>query len=500
MRVLIAECKQETSTFNPVVSRYDDFEVNCGPALLDYHRRLRTEVAGAVEILLASNVDIVPVHSIRAITSGGPVSHSDYERLTSELLHAIRGAPTVDAVYLCLHGAMVSEREPDPEGFLIREVREVVGPDVPIVASFDLHGIPTARILHHADAVVAFHTYPHVDLFETGQRAARLLLTLALDGARPVTALVRIPLLVRGRELITETGLIAPLMQHAKRLEFEPGFRSAGLFIGNPFTDVPDLGSSSFVVADDPERAASEATWMAERFWEMRERLQESLTSLEDAVAIAHKTHGGTVILTDAADAPSSGASGDSNTILRALRESGYQGRTLLPLVDPGAVQAAIRAGVGAVARTTVGGALDPARFTPLPVEARVRMVSDGEMVNESDGATWPAGLSAVLQVDNFTIIATTRPVSLYDRSLFLFHGQDPRSFDAVVVKSPHCQPHMFSEWAARVVNVDACGSTSANLRSLGHTQCARPMFPLDEIGEYRARAEMYRREQGGES
>ena len=500
MRVLIAECKQETSTFNPVLGGYDDFEVNRGPAILDCHRGLRTEIAGAVGVLLANDAEIVPVHSIRAVTSGGTVRRADYERLTAELLDALRAAPAVDAVYLCLHGAMVAEQEPDPEGYLIREVRAIVGPEVPIVASFDLHGIPTARIFEHADVVVAFHTYPHVDLYETGQRAARELLSLAGGRPAPVTAHVRIPALVRGRELITETGLIGPIVRHAKDLESEPRFRSAGVFIGNPFTDVPDLCSSTFVVADDADRAESEAIRMAEAFWGIHDRLRESLTSLEDAVAIAHETQSGTVILTDAADATSSGGSGDSNVILRALSDSGYQGRTLLPVVDPGAVQAAIRAGVGAVVRTTVGGALDPGRFTPFPVEARVRVISDGEIVSESDGGVWRAGLSAVLEAGPFTIIATTRPVSLYDRSLFRAHGQDPRRFSAVVVKSPHCQPHMFSEWAVRAVNVDASGSTSANLARLGHTRCPRPIFPLDEVYEFQPRADIYRREHGGAS
>src|SRR5262249_40599375 len=188
----------------------------------------------------------------------------------------------------------------------------------------------------------------------------------------------------------------------------------------------------------------------------------------------------GTVILMDAADAPSSGASGDSNAILRALLEAGYGGTILAPVVDPGAVEAAFAAGVGGTVRTTVGGALDPGRFRPLPVEARVRMLGDGEYRGEAGGRTF-AGRTAVLQAGNATLVVTSRPVSLHDRGLFWAHGQDPRRFDAVVVKCPHCQPHMFADWCARLINVDAPGSTTANLPTLGHTRCARPIFPLDD-------------------
>jgi microcystin degradation protein MlrC len=130
--------------------------------------------------------------------------------------------------------------------------------------------------------------------------------------------------------------------------------------------------------------------------------------------------------------------------------------------------------------QTSVGGALDP-RFTPLPIEARVHMLSEGRFRSERQRELWYGGDTTVLIAGGITLVITTHPVSLFDRSLFYAHGQDPKEFDAVVVKSPHCEPHMFKEWATRYINVDAPGATSANLRSLGHTVCARPIFPLDE-------------------
>jgi len=130
--------------------------------------------------------------------------------------------------------------------------------------------------------------------------------------------------------------------------------------------------------------------------------------------------------------------------------------------------------------QVTLGGQLDP-RFVPLPVTARIKLLSDGHFINESHHSTWNAGDSAVLEIGSITVIATSRAVSLYDRSLFYAHGQEPKRFDAVVVKSPHCQHHMFADWAIAMLNVDAPGSTSANLPSLGHTRCQRPIFPLDQ-------------------
>jgi microcystin degradation protein MlrC len=196
----------------------------------------------------------------------------------------------------------------------------------------------------------------------------------------------------------------------------------------------------------------------------------------------------------DAADATSSGASGDSNEILRALMEGGYGGRVLAPIVDPEAVAAAVSAGVGGSVHTTIGGKLDKGRFHPLPIAAKVHMISEGRFISESNGAVWHSGLTAVLQSGNYTIVATSRPVNLYDRSLFYAHGQNPKRFDAVIVKSPHCQRHMFDDWAEVTINVDAPGSTSADLRSLGHTKCPRPIFPLDDEVEFSPSLRIYRR------
>ena len=203
----------------------------------------------------------------------------------------------------------------------------------------------------------------------------------------------------------------------------------------------------------------------------------------------------GTVVLVDAADATSSGASGDSNAILRALIDAGYRGTALIPIVDPAAVVAAFAAGVGNTVKSTVGGALDRARFTPLPIEGRVRMLSDGCFQSETTRELWQAGRTAVVEVGGFTLVLTSRAVSLYDRALFLAHGCDPRHFGAVVVKSPHCEPHMFKAWAGRYVDVDAPGSTSANLRSLGHTRCARPIFPLDPDVKFTPEVKLFQRE-----
>ncbi len=481
-RILIAECKQEVSTFNPDPSDYDDFVIRHGEELLRYHRSVGYEVGGALGVFeQAEGTEIVPTYSALLLTCGGTLAEPAWRRIAEDFLAALRAAPPVDGAYFCMHGAMCAETEKDPEGYLLAEARKILGEDIPIVVSLDLHGILTNRMLEHSDGVVPYHTYPHVDFRETGERAARLLLRILGGGLRPVTAKVDIPALVRGDELITETGLFGRNIRAAQAFERTAAGLAAGMFIGNPFTDVPELRTCSVATADgDPAPAERAALQMAEEFWGNHDRMQVPLTSLDEMTRIALQQDGGTLGLVDAADATSSGASGDSNVILRRLRDAGYTGRLLAPLVDAPAVERAFAAGVGGIVRTSVGGTLDPRRFEPLEIEATVRMLSDGRIRSESFGGHWYAGRTAVLESGGLTLVATTRAVHLYDRSLFLAHGLDPRHFDAVVIKSPHCQHHMYAAWCARMVNVDAPGATSANLRSLGHTQCPRPIFPLD--------------------
>ncbi len=360
--------------------------------------------------------------------------------------------------------------------------------------SLDLHGILTDRMLRQVDGLTLYHTYPHVDFADTGERAARLLLKLLDEDVRPVIARIVIPALVRGDELVTKTGCYGDLIRECQRLEREGAALAAGIMIGNPFTDVPELCSQVLVVTDgDRALAQREAVRLAEEFWPQRFRMQGKLIAMERAIAQA-RTIDGPVVFTDAADATSSGATGDSNAILKALREAGYPKRVLAQIVDPRAAEAAHAAGVGATIEVNLGGCLDEQRFTPMQVRAEVQLLSRGLARLETMKIGLDAGPTAVLTFDNFTVVVLSRTISLFDRAMYYANGLDPVDFNLIVVKSPHTEHHMYDLWVEKNFNVDAPGATSANLRSLGHTICARPMYPLDEGVTFEPRPAIYDR------
>ncbi len=490
--ILVLDCKQEISSFNPLPSEYENFHIATGDALFN-HRGLNTEVGGAFEVFeQRPDVAIVPTIAARA-GSAGLLSAKGWARLSTEILAAIRAkVDGIEAVYASLHGAMAADGELDPEGHLLAEIRKMVGPDVPIVISLDLHGILTDRMLRQVTGLTLYHTYPHVDFADTGARAARLLLRILDGDVEPVTARVVVPALVRGDELITATGCYGDLIRECQRIERDGTALSAGIMIGNPFTDVPELCTQVIVETDgDAALAESEAIRLASEFWPQRFRMQGKLIPLDRAIAQA-RTMEGPVVFTDAADATSSGATGDSNAIIAALQAASYPKRVLAQIVDPAAAAAAHKAGIGATISVTLGGAIDPGRYRPLPVSARVRVLSDGQSRLETMKTELDAGPTAVLTFDNFTVVVFTKSISLFDRAMYYANGCNPVDFDLVVVKSPHTEFHMYDAWVEKNFNIDAPGATSADIPSLGHTICMRPMYPLDPDIDFVPQAAIY--------
>jgi microcystin degradation protein MlrC len=493
-RVLVAECMQEISSFNPLQGGYDNFHIERGEEMRAQDG-LNTSLGGAFEVFRAKGMD--PVLAIGARSgSAGLLSAAAWKKLAAEVLESIarQAATGVEGMYFSMHGAMAADGELDPEGYLLTETRKILGADKPLVISLDLHGIMTDRMLSQIDGVAIYHTYPHVDFASTGQRAANILHRLLTKKIRPTIARVVIPALVRGDELITKTGCYGELIREARRMELEGTAMSAGIMIGNPFTDVPELCSQVIVATEgDGALAKAEALKLAHEFWPRRHRMQGKLISLDRAIAQA-RTVPGPVIFTDAADATSSGATGDSNLILNGLRDAGYTRRVLAQIVDPGAAAAAHKAGVGATITVTLGGAIDPKRFPPMTVTARVRLLSDGQARLETMKTGLDAGPTAVLQFDNFTVVVFSKTLSLFDRAMYYSNGLDPQDFDLTVVKSPHTEHHMYDAWVDNNFNVDVPGATSANLPTLGHTICARPMYPMNPDAPFEPVAKLYTR------
>lgn len=486
-RILVAELQQETATFNPHLTQYEDFRIERGADILDELRGTNTEIAGAMDVFAEhEDVEIVPTVAAWAVPHG-PVADPVLERLINEIIVEVERHSDVDAVLLVLHGAMASETNYDPEGSLLAAVRSRVG-DIPIVASLDFHAVVTDLMLENSDMTVGYHTYPHTDFYETGVRAARNLMRLLNQNAKPTTARVKMPLMARGDELLTATGRFGDAIRMCQALEESSGGLVANIYLSNPFTDVPDLQSYVIVSTDNDEaRAKEEAERIATFMWDNRELWMAELTSVPDAVAEAKETPGLTVF-SDAADATSSGAPGDSNAVLKELLAQDYDKRALIPLIDAPAVAAAFAAGVGSTITIPLGGTMDPGRHTPYPETVYVKSLHDGEFAYEN-GVVEQAGRTAVLTIGKISVLTTERLILFVGRRVFQSFGLEPQDFSLVVAKSPNGFRTWYEAIASRIVHLDAPGSASLNLEALPYEHCPRPIFPLDDnvVAELRA-------------
>lgn len=475
-RVAIGVLKQETATFSPSISVASDFTRAAGSELDRILSGTETEYGGAVTVLRAANVEIVPLEGAWAL-SGGPIADNDLDTMIDGIVESLAQVLPVDGIIMVLHGAMASPTNFDPEGSLLKRLRNTA-PDCPLVATIDLHAVLTSVMLEHSDALHPYHTYPHTDQFQTGQRAARSLLRL-IDGTRHThVGRFALPMLARGDELLTATGLLGHAINRCRQLEDEPEVLSAGVLIGNPYTDVPELACNVFVTTTGTDRFDQVAVEVGDYLWSRRTALRTDLTPLPEALEVA-QSFPGLVVLSDGADATSAGAPGDSNAILRALLDSRYGRRALVPIVDKAAAQSAWALGPGARGHFRLGGSVDSKRHEPLVLEATVEHLSDGAFSYE-DGTPGRAGRTAILKCGAITVMVTEHPVWVVGRNVFAQNGANPLDFDLVVVKSPNGYRTHYAAHAAAMLAVDAPGCTTADLRRLPYRRVRRPLWPLD--------------------
>ena len=500
-KILIAGCNQEISSFNPVTCDYDFFQIYREEGIREFNTGLNSYIGGAIDEL--ENIDnFEPIFTYYAEGSAaGPLEQSSFLRISEEYFHSIKKyAGKIDGVYLSLHGSMGTTEELDPEGFILEETRKILGESVPIVISLDLHGVLTSKMLDHCNGVTSLHTYPHVDFADTGKRAIKMLTRIINDGVNPVCARIKIPALVRGTELVTEKGIFGEQIRYAKSLHSNEKILSAGFLICNPFTDVPELCSQSYVYTDNDRELASEAAlYMANTFWPNRSKMQGKFISTEDAVKQAASMKG-PIAFTDAADAPSSGAQGDSNAIISEMVKQNFPHSVLASIVDPNAAKVAHEKGVGSFINIPVGGALEK-RFAPLELIWKVISLSNEQFMPEKWAFLLDPGLTAVIKSDNITLVVVSKPIMQIDRSIYIRNDGsgdgdplNPKDFHVTIVKSPHCEPEFYDDWVEENFNVDAPGSTSANLPTLGHKHCVRPMYPMEQNTKFNPEIEFYSR------
>ena len=492
MRIAIAELKQETNSFVPfhtTMQTFRDQYLFRGVEMLTAYGAQRIEVPGMLDVLRAAGATPVPLLGTLALASG-PVTRDCFEALLGEIVERLRGAGALDGVLLALHGAMVVEDEPDSESEILERVRAVLPPGLPIVVTLDLHGHITQRMIQPDVAYIGYREYPHIDMYETGARGARLLLDWIGGLVAPVMAVAKRHMVMSPDAARTTAPPLSDVVAAGRAMEAAQSAEwgrvlHVSLFPVQPWMDVPDLGFAALVCADanrDAAQAAAEE--LAEMTWQRRAEFEPELTPLEEVIRIGLSSEGLTVA-SDAGDTPSGGSAADSTVVLRALLAAGADraGRlTYITMCDAEAATEAAAAGVGKTVTLTVGHkrSRDGA---PLTITGIVRVISDGTYIFSGAGASGmrgAMGLTVVLAIGDIRLNLRSIPHLEWDLGVHESVGLDPRRAALIFVKSPSHFRVSYTPIAARVLIADTPGPTCANMRRIPFTKVTRPFYPMD--------------------
>ncbi len=446
MRVAIGGFQHETNTFAPSKATYANFErakgwpgLQRGGEMLETMVARNLPVAGFIEQMKGTRHSLVPT-AWAAAEPSAHVTEDAFERIATMIVDAIRDARP-DAVYLDLHGAMVTEHLDDGEGELLARVRRVVGESVPVMCSLDLHANVTRKMVGCADALVGYRTYPHVDMADTGARTA-FLLAQRLEGmARPHAAMRRVPFLIplsaQCTDLEPSKALYAELaaMETADvpSLSFTPGF---------PAADFPECGPVVLAYGTSAGAAAQTADALASRILALESAFDAPVYAADEAVKRAMEIASRAkrpVVIADTQDNPGAGGDSDTTGMLRALLANRVQRAAMGVMVDPAAAEAAHRAGVGSHIEISLGGKSGVPGDAPYRGRFRVDALSEGKLHCKGPfyrGARMELGLSACLSIEGVRIVLASKKTQLADQELYRFVGIEPTEQAILVNKS----------------------------------------------------------------
>ncbi len=425
MRIAVAGLHTECSTYNPVLAREADFRVLRGPMMLK---------DPYFDFLTHFPADFVTILHARAI-AGGPVERGIYETWKAEILEGLRAALPLDGVYLAMHGAMFVDGMFDAEGDFIAAVREVVGPEVLIAASYDLHGNISQRIIDNLDIFSTYRTAPHIDVPDTMRRAVTMLVRALNRGERPMLAWAPVPVLLPGERTSTQDEPARSFYAQLHAVEEPSGIWDASFQVGYVWADEPRATACAVVTGTNKQAMTAAAKHLAQDYWDRRGGFVFGTTtgSIEECVEWAVASETAPVVLAESGDNPTGGGVGDRAEVLAELLRRTAEGVVFAGVADKAATETAYEAGVGAKVHLRIGGSLDP---------SSTRVEAEAEVVFLLEVAE-PRLLEAVVRIEGVELVLTARRRPFHNIADFTRLGLDPRTAKIVVVKSGYLSPDL---------------------------------------------------------
>ena len=482
----------ESNTFSVTPTTYEHFEqisLTRGKELIERWTGGNHELSGFLEGAESNGLDPVPLVAAFAMPSGAVVRET-FEAIAQQTVDALKAAMPVDGLYLALHGATVSEEFPDADGEMARKLREVVGPDVPVVMTLDLHANVSPRMVASTNATTIYRSNPHLDQKARGLEAASLLGRTLRGEIRPVQALECPPLIISIAKQYTDEDPAKGLYEDVESVLKWPGILSASVAMGFYYADVEEMGATFLAVADhDRDLARKAARWMAQRAWDRREEFQAELPSAAEAVAMAMEAAEAPVVLLDIGDNVGGGSPGDSTLILAEIVAQ-KASNAMVVLFDAESVARCVEAGVRNPVKLQVGGKTDGRHGSPVSVQGRVRMISDGIFqepeVRHGGWGSFDQGVTAVVETpEQHTLILTSVKMAPVSLEQVKSQGVKPESKKILVAKGVIAPRAAYNPVAARTILVDTPGATCVNPAGFTFHRRRRPLYPLELEAQY---------------
>ncbi len=492
MKLLVAMMSHETNTFSPVPTELDRFGSGSKPleGIPAYNaiKGRGITMAGMISVAEEAGAEIITPIAAGAPPSG-PVSNEAYNYITDSILQAAEGC---DGLLLDLHGAMVTRSHEDGEGALLRRLRETY-PDIPIGVGLDMHANLYPDMVEHCTIITGYQTYPHIDMFETGQRTARILISTMQGNVKPTMVWGNCPMLPHVMRQGTDDFPNKALQQRVQELEKTEAL-AVSLFTGFPHADIYNAGLSVVVATNnDPQKASEIRDELLELAWKDRQSFVYQIKPLEESIGEANdaadKPGDGPVILLDHYDNTASGGTMDTTEVLREILQQELEDVAAFGIFDPEAVQKMVEAGVGNEITVTLGAnfhmdALQK-QSKPLTVTGVVRLISDGRFTITgpmSTGSKTSMGTTAVLDTGNVEIIVISRHVEPYDLGYFSSLGINPLTKRFLMLKSRIHYRATYMPIAKSIIECAGCGVCTSDYDQLEFKNVRRPIFPLDNI------------------
>ena len=468
MRIAIGSLQCEGNSISPIHTRFEDFDYAVGEAML--------EKIAIGDRLREKGVEVVPTIYAHALP-GGAVVKEHFLRLAGEIVDGIP-SEGIDGVWLFIHGTMYVEEIGSGDAYLIRKVREKVGPNIPISLAMDFHANNTDEIVSLSNCMAAFRTAPHCDHARTQLHALDLLFECIEKKILPSPQMTRVDVVAPGNAVQTALEPLRSVMELAEEYERNtPGVMCVQVFGGDQWIDEPYMGPSIVVTHEsDPALAKKIADAIAKKFYDVRHDFKFLVEAVEPLEAIKRamedKEH--QVFISDSGDNTTAGASGDSAFMINRILDMGAENVLIAGIADAEACAKCYAAEIGDILSLDVGGTLDK---NSEKAHITGKLIHKGDILSYTGGNEGP---SATLDCGNMTVVITKNRASMCRRDIFESVDIDISKFKIIVVKLGYLFPEL-AEIAERSIFAFTPGSSCERLEDMGLVKIRRPLFPLDD-------------------